>query len=273
MEKGEINMNKTIITTLMIISFLTSVTTSVSGETFTGVGNKTTATFDSATYTKVVWTTTASNEFDVFSAYIKPIVEDVLFLESFDGPEGTTYLYADGTFYFDVLAANLDSWQITTTPTTGEYFTDITSGQGNTNTKLFECFGECEITWSTVAANEFDVFSVFIEPIDEDIFFFKTFDGESGSTFLYETGIFYFHVLAANLVSWDISLDITPATTTTTDDSSSDTSADQSSSTTTDDNQSAESSTDEDATVFAGFFIISAIMTIFIIQSKIRKRT
>ncbi|OLS27463.1 MAG: hypothetical protein HeimC2_11260 [Candidatus Heimdallarchaeota archaeon LC_2] len=264
-------MNKNLISLLLVILFLSSISTSVSGDTFTGVGNKTTATFESVKYTKIDWTTTASNEFDIFSAFIEPIIEDVFFLDSFDGSTGTTYLYEEGTFYFDVIAANLDSWEITTTPTTGEYFTDTTSGQGNSNTKLFECFGECEITWSTVAANEFDVFSAFIEPIEEKLFFFEFFDGASGSTFLYESGLFYFNVIAANLESWTINLDITPATN---DATLSDTSIldDESSSLTTDNDKQSESSTDEEAVGFTGLLVLVAIVTKSIIRYNMKKK-
>ena len=68
---------------------------------------------------------------------------------------------------------------------------------------------------------------------------------------MYEPGIFYFHVLAANLVNWTINLDITPASATTTYDSSSNTPDDTPSSTTANENQTSESSTDEDASAVA----------------------
>ncbi len=255
-------MHKTLISLLFALLFLSSLTHTVSGDTFTGVGNKTTATFDSATYTKIEWITVASNEFDVFSTFIYKQGE-ALYGGSFDGSEGTTYLYDDGTFYFDVLAANIDSWEITTTPTSGDYFTDTVSGIASANTKLFECFGECEITWSTVAENEFDIFTVFIEPIVEDLFFFETFDGDSGSTFLYETGIYYFQVLAANLVSWTINLDITPGTETTDDPSNTDTSETQ---------DGTDTSTDEESPGFVGTLVVTVFTTVYLIRHNSKKR-
>ena len=59
-------MNKTLISLLFLILYLSSISTTVSGDTFNGVRNKTTASFDSAVFTKIDWTSIESNEFDQF---------------------------------------------------------------------------------------------------------------------------------------------------------------------------------------------------------------
>lgn len=187
---------------------------SVKADTFTGSGSLTTDTFESVKYTKIDWSTVASNEFNIFSVFVYE-QGDVLLTDAFGEALGTTYLYESGTFYLDVTAANLDSWSITTTPTNGEYLSDgdTITGIGNTNSKLFNCHGDCSISWEGVATNEFDIFSVFIYEVG-NILMTSTFSELTGTTNLFEDGTFYFDITAANLDSWSITVTLDEAATT-----------------------------------------------------------
>ena len=74
--------------------------------------NLNSALFESYGHTIITWSTTPANQYDGFSVFIIQLNND-LFLNNFDGPSGTTHLFASGTFYFQVLVANLLSWSIT----------------------------------------------------------------------------------------------------------------------------------------------------------------
>ncbi|MFQ5978711.1 MAG: hypothetical protein ACE5OZ_11340 [Candidatus Heimdallarchaeota archaeon] len=176
------------------------------GDTFTGVGSSTTATFTSSGIVKVEWTTTSdSPTYALFSAYIYE-QGDSIFKDLFGGLSGTTYYYDDGTLYFDVSAANLNSWSITTSDTAGEYGTSF-SGSDSKNTKLFTGSGNVKITWTTTYDSEtFALFSVYTYELGNSIFA-DMFSGLSGETYLYESGTFYFDVSAANLNSWSITVE------------------------------------------------------------------
>lgn len=196
---------------LLILSFL--VVPGV-GDTFTGSGSKTTATFTSSGIVKIVWSTTYdSPDFAMFSFFVYEQGNSI-FKELFNGLEGTSYYYDDGTLYFDVSAANLNSWTITTSDTSGEYGTSF-SGSGSINTKLFTSSGNVKITWTSTYDDEaFALFNVFTYKVGSSIFK-DSFNGLSGDTFFYQAGDFYFAVSAANLNSWTITVEDLGGTTTT----------------------------------------------------------
>ena len=79
------------------------------------------------------------------------------------------------------------------------------SGTGDKTTDTFECHGKCKITWETEAEfPKYADFYVFIEKVGAD-YSLETFEGwEGGTTYLYDTGTFYFKVICANLRWWEI---------------------------------------------------------------------
>jgi len=80
---------------------------------FTGTNDVTTATFTVTEDARFVWTTTTSYpEYDAFAVFVYPQGETNMYETEFEGVSGTSYLYAEGTFYMVVLTANLNSWRI-----------------------------------------------------------------------------------------------------------------------------------------------------------------
>jgi hypothetical protein len=178
-------------------------------DTFTGTGDKTTTTFTVAKYSKIDWSYTKENDFDFFNAYIYQQGNDI-FKASIGGAEsGTSYYYSSGTYYFDVSSANIASWSITTTETNGEYLNDqdTISGSYSKSSKLFNAYGDTEITWSYTKENDFDLFNVYIYEIGKSIFV-DNFSGESGTTQFYKTGEFYMKITSANIFSYTITINV-----------------------------------------------------------------
>ncbi|PWI48068.1 hypothetical protein CEE45_08570 [Candidatus Heimdallarchaeota archaeon B3_Heim] len=242
---------------LLIFSFLV---VPVVGDTFTGTESKTTATFTSNNFVKIVWTTTYdSPDYTLFSVYIYEQGNSI-FKGSFSGLEGTTYYYDDGTLYFDVSAANLNSWTITTSDTSGEYSTSF-SGFGSANTKLFTSSGNVKITWTTTYDSpDYAFFSVFTYEVGNSIFK-DYFTGLSGETYFYEAGNFYFDVSAANLNSWSLIVEDLGGSQTTTDETSdTQTTADKTSDTQTNE-------------ITIGFEVISVLSVMSLIVTRVKVRT
>ena len=233
----------------------------VVGDTFTGTGSKTTATFTSNGIVKIVWTTTYdSPDYALFSVFTYEQGNSI-FKDSFSGLEGTTYYYDDGTLYFDVSAANLNSWTITTSDTSGEYSTSF-SGYGSSNTKLFTSSGNIKITWTTTYDSpDYAFFSVFTYE-QGNIIFKDSFTGLSGETFFYQVGNFYFDVSSANLNSWSIMVEDLGGSQTTSESSDSQTTSEPSDSQTTNDE------------ISIGLELIPAlgVMSLLVIKLKLRTR-
>ncbi len=242
---------------LLIFSFLV---VPIVGDTFTGTGSKTTATFNSNGIVKVVWTTTYdSPDYALFSVYTYEQGNSI-FKDSFSGLEGTTYYYDDGTLYFDVSAANLNSWTITTSDTSGEYSTSF-SGFGSVNTKLFTCSGNVKITWTTTYDSpDYAYFSVFTYELGESIFE-DYFDGLSGETYFYQSGNFYFDVSAANLNSWSIIVEDFGESQTTTSESQ-----------TTISETSESQTTNEEITIGLEMISVLGVMSLLAIRLQVRTR-
>ncbi len=86
-------------------------------QTFTGVGDKTT---DTVTITGEKWAvawqtipTSGVEEYAIFGVFIYPEGETVSYIAYFDGLEGETVIYVGkGNYYFSVIVANIDQWQI-----------------------------------------------------------------------------------------------------------------------------------------------------------------
>jgi hypothetical protein len=181
----------------------------VAAENFTGTATADTGTFVSAVYTKIDWTYTPANEFDLFSVAVKNQSDSTTKHTFNDATAGTTYLYHAGTFYCSVSAANVASWSITTAPTTGEFASNgtIFTGKGNLNTKLFQSLGNTRLTWNCTAENQFESFQLYVyapgSALPE-----LSLSGNNGSAYFYEEGDFYCSILAANLVAWNVTVDI-----------------------------------------------------------------
>lgn len=105
---------------LVLICLYFSVTmTSATQEliVFTGTGNVTTDTFDCYGHGKITWTTVP--ETDVYTTpdfYVwiwELAYPRSLPAQTFSGLSGTTHLYKNGTFYFDIIPMLIESWRIT----------------------------------------------------------------------------------------------------------------------------------------------------------------
>ena len=90
---------------------------------FSGVGDKKTAPFTVPAEEFIIeWEWEAEDpEYGGMAFFLYPRGEEALYLEMIDcdSPEGSTYSYSGpGEMYLNVLAANLDRWEITVKPAT-----------------------------------------------------------------------------------------------------------------------------------------------------------
>jgi hypothetical protein len=82
--------------------------------TYTGTTDKITSVFSISEDARFTWSTTYDDEYwALFTFFIYPQGETVFYEDWFDGLSGSTYFYATGNFYLDVITANLNSWQVT----------------------------------------------------------------------------------------------------------------------------------------------------------------
>lgn len=82
--------------------------------TFSGSGDTTTDTFHCDNKCKFVWTVQGDPDWTYWYAFVfRP--GGSIYVDQWDTDRpstGTTYLYRSGDFYFDIGAANVDSWEI-----------------------------------------------------------------------------------------------------------------------------------------------------------------
>jgi hypothetical protein len=106
----------------------TSATTWEDVITLSGTGDKTTQSFTLSEDSRFVWTTTYDDEqYAAFAVFVYEVGEDMIYETDFDGLSGTSYCYAKGDFYLEVITANLNSWEVVvqqestaSTPTDGD---------------------------------------------------------------------------------------------------------------------------------------------------------
>jgi hypothetical protein len=159
-----------LITGIMLGSSVVSCKSAPSDD-FSGIGDATTAPFTITNYLKFEWTTTYSSaQYALFSGYLYE-QGDSIYKGTFDGLSGTSYYYDDGTFYFEVIAANLDSWTITTTELSQVEKATSFAGIGDCGTKCFDSPNGVKITWNTTYESEqFALFSAFTYQIGDSIY-------------------------------------------------------------------------------------------------------
>lgn len=148
-------------------------------------------------------------------------------IATIEDARGTTYLFDEGTFFFQV-AASANTWEITVKNIDMAYLEQMEpkshfTGAGSNITEIFTCSGHCSITWET----EYDPSPVYrcarciisIKKIGEQEPI-KTIRGYcngpyecydlNGTTDLNEKGTFYFVVDAQSIERWTIDVEDVP---------------------------------------------------------------
>lgn len=208
-------MNKKILLSIIIslvFTFSTIGVTPITTDTFTGTSDETTSTFAIEKYAKIDWAYENASRFSYFEAFM--YAEGDTYYPDYkinfgENVTGTTYYYLGGTYYFNVTAYNIKNWEIKTTEISGDYLSnqDVITGFYSKNSKIFKSFGDTEITWSTVKANDYDGFFVYIySPGSSSIV--SSFHGENGTKHFDITGEFYLDIITANLINYTINLNV-----------------------------------------------------------------
>ncbi len=194
-------MNKILtISVLVMVAFSLYPVQPAFSDTFTGTDDMQTATFSVSTYARIDWSYVKENDYEFFNAFIYKLNEKYYVDQISDTNSGSTYLYDNGVFFFNVTTANLKSWAIKTTETNGDYVSDNDTIIGNytRNTKLFRSDGNAEISWSYENSSSNFLFSLYLYKIGTP-YGYKLLFKENVSYTLDQPGDYYLSLYAWRL--------------------------------------------------------------------------